>query len=307
MLGLRRGDSRGFLVVVSAKARPSPAASHRLRAALLDDAGEWTMEAAHTGPAATGRPRVWAGSCQLSGRASSLASRSLAPIWSKIGRNGLADRYTRGFPTVRCRTKPITPHRPRVRPTSDLSGRWIGSGRLRPFRGWHDRRPTATSPDAVPNDYGNDPWVEVLASWSTLHTRMVTYLATYLLARALGWRSRSPAELVRYGFDAAYDALSRDRLPGDAWRLLEDRLPWVLPFVAWDRCLRVRNAVVGLFVERNLPPSAFARISDDDAYFAHLAHAMARTYRGRSYLGRVWSEFDEGTVRRRLVQDLIDR
>jgi hypothetical protein len=168
----------------------------------------------------------------------------------------------------------------------------------------------STSPDALPNDYGNDPWLEVLASFPKASEGIDSYLAAYLLSRALGWRTRNPAELACLGFDAAYGALSRDRLPGDAWRLLEDRLPWVLPFLSWDRCLRVRNAVADLFVERSLPPAVFVRTTRDDTYFAHLVYAMARTYRGRDYLARVRPELEtasaeNGPARKRLVETLI--
>jgi hypothetical protein len=169
-----------------------------------------------------------------------------------------------------------------------------------------------TSPDALPNDYGNDAWLDVLASSPQASESMDSYLAAYLLSRALGWRSRNPAELVSFGFDAAYGALSLDQLPGDAWRLLEDRLPWVLPFLSWDQCLRVRNAVADLFVERSLPPSVFVRTTRNDTYFAHLVYAMARTYRGRDYLARVRPELEtesaeNGPARKRLVESLIDR
>jgi hypothetical protein len=169
----------------------------------------------------------------------------------------------------------------------------------------------STLPDAVPNDYGNDPWLRILASSTPTYAEMDTYLASYLLARSLGWRSRNPAELVQYGFDAVYGALSRDRLPEHAWRLLEDRLPWVLPLLSWDRCLRARNAIAALFVDRNLPPAVFARVSEDDTYFAHLVNAAARTYRGRDYLNRVrvelGTETEKYASRRRVVDDLVDR
>jgi hypothetical protein len=168
-----------------------------------------------------------------------------------------------------------------------------------------------TSPDALPNEYGDDPWLGALASYPRSSAGIDTYLACYLLARALGWRSQNPAGLVQFGFDAAYSALSGDRLPADAWRLLEDRLPWVNPFLSWDNCLRVRKAIAALFVDRNLPPAVFARISENDSYFADLVSAAARTYRGRDYLHRVRFELGTQTEKyasqRRIIDDLIDR
>jgi hypothetical protein len=169
----------------------------------------------------------------------------------------------------------------------------------------------STSPDALPNDYGDDPWLRVLASSTPTSAEMDTYLASYLLARSLGRRSRNPAELVQYGFDAAYSALSKEQLPEHTWHLLEDRLPWVLPFLSWDRCLRVRNAIAALFVDRSLPPAVFARVSEDDTYFAHLVNAVGRTYRGTDYLNRVRielrTETEKYASRRGIVDDLVGR
>ena len=165
-----------------------------------------------------------------------------------------------------------------------------------------------TSPDALPNEYGDDPWLEALSSSPISSAGIDTYLACYLLARALGWRSQNPAGLVQFGFDAAYNAMADDRLPEDAWRLLEDRLPWVNPFVSWDRCVRVGKAIAALFVDRNLPAAVFARISENDSNFADLARAAARIYRGRDYLNRVrLAELSGKYVsRKRIIADLVE-
>jgi hypothetical protein len=164
-----------------------------------------------------------------------------------------------------------------------------------------------TSPDALPNDYGDDPWLEALASSPMPSAHIDTYFACYLLARALGGRSQNPAGLVQFGFDAAYNAIAGDRLPEDAWRLLEDRLRWINPFFSWDHCVRVGKAIVALFVDRDLPPAVFARISENDDSFSDLARAAARTYRGREYLNRVRRAELSGKYasRKRIIADLL--
>jgi hypothetical protein len=205
--------------------------------------------------------------------------------------------------------------------TQDLrtNGRWLKAvsrdpGAVAEFFGAAPSVPAAmlvdlarsTWPDALPNDYGNDPWLEVLASSPEASQGMDSYLASYLLARALGWRSKNPADLVRYAFDAAYGALSSDRLPEDAWRMLKDRLPWVNPFLSWDNCLRVRNAIAALFVDRKLPQATFAQLSEDNTYFAELVDATARAYRGRDYLKQVRFELEtekgKYALRRRIIE-----
>ena len=79
-------------------------------------------------------------------------------------------------------------------------------------------------PDALPNYCGHDPWLT-----SDRHAAGVTddsaasYMAAYLLSRALGQRSRYPGELAQLSFEKAHAAVAGDRLPVDGWQLLEAR------------------------------------------------------------------------------------
>jgi hypothetical protein len=143
-------------------------------------------------------------------------------------------------------------------------------------------------PDAVPNDYGDDPWlIAVRASQKIGPKTPYLFLCAYLLSRALGSRSRSCGELAQVGFEPVYTAAAADRLPEEAWHILEPRLPWSFSWVAWDRCQRIRTAVSDLFVERDLAPELFARITTDDHMFASVAETSARTWRGRRFLEQV--------------------
>jgi hypothetical protein len=55
----------------------------------------------------------------------------------------------------------------------------------------------------------------------------------------------------------------------------------------WDRCQRLRAAVVDVFVDRDLWPKAFCRITRDDELFAQLAEIAAENGRGRRFLKKV--------------------
>jgi len=166
------------------------------------------------------------------------------------------------------------------------------------------------APDTIPNEHGTDPWL--LALKRSVDGRAKSghlFLYAFILTRALGWRSRNQAELAQLSFDPVYAALSKDRMPEDAWRLLETRLPWVVPWLSWDHCLRVRNAISDIFVERNLSAAKFAELAEDDSIFFELASAMARTYRGRRFLRDVRYELrqmgSQAVSRIRAVDDLI--
>jgi hypothetical protein len=167
------------------------------------------------------------------------------------------------------------------------------------------------SPDTVPNEYGIDPWlIAVQAANNSTTDEISLFFCAYLLSRALGWRSRNPGELAQIGFEPIYIAARADRLPGDAWRVLEHRLPWSFKWFDWDRCPRILAAIGNLFVDRKLSPELFAHIASDDRVFATVAETVARSSRGRNFLKQVsrWM-IDEGvqryTARIRTIEDLI--
>jgi hypothetical protein len=165
-----------------------------------------------------------------------------------------------------------------------------------------------TSPDSVPNNYGEDPWwTSVRHAKGKLDDQARQYLSAYLLARALGYRSRNQAELIEFAFDDVYLPALRSRVSSEAWAILEPRLPrpW---FFDWDYCQRMRDALVDVFVDRNLSPLTFTRVTRDDDVFAQMTKAVARTGRGRRFLKRALQslrEQNEDSKRVEVLEDAI--
>ena len=144
-----------------------------------------------------------------------------------------------------------------------------------------------TSPDAIPNEVGTDPWAIAIRNTSGyLEEKERQVLCGYLLARAFGYRSHSQVELIDFGFDEIYFGAFNNRLSDDAWRFLQESLPrsWVRD---WDRCQKLRDAVTEMYVNRHLPPESFSKITRDDSLFAELARLASYTSRGRKYLKKV--------------------
>jgi hypothetical protein len=138
-------------------------------------------------------------------------------------------------------------------------------------------------PDAVPNEYGEDPWwTAVRMADGDVSGVEANHLRAYLLARSLGWRSRNPAELAQYGFEATYFAAANSCISEQSWHWLDRRLP--TPWFEWDRCRRLRAGVVDLFVERELAPEIFGNLVHARSLLDDLVDYAARTSRGRSYL-----------------------
>ena len=146
----------------------------------------------------------------------------------------------------------------------------------------------ALPPDAVPNEYGEDPWlIAHRNAEGPINEAAASYTAAYLMSRALGERSRCSGELAQLSFESIHAAVANDQLPDEGWRLLELRLPRSSYWRQWDRCHRLRSGVTDLFIDRDLAPGIFARLCGDDSLFSLLSREAADSWRGRYYLKRV--------------------
>lgn len=165
-----------------------------------------------------------------------------------------------------------------------------------------------TSPDDVPNNYGEDPWLIALRSASgPLDRSDKDFLAAFFLSRALGWKSRSQAELLQYSYTRVYKAFqdqhfSRDTEKLASWRL--GRGSWL----DWDNCSRLRETVTKRFIEHDLEPEIFGRLTDEYSLALSLIDEADHTRKGRAYLKRVHEALkytDEREIRARA--DYIDK
>lgn len=145
------------------------------------------------------------------------------------------------------------------------------------------------APDDVPNDYGEDPvHMAVRQARGELSPTSSLYLQSWILARALGYRSRNQAELIAFAFEQVYLAALGTRLPDDAWSLLEGRLPNSPFWGDWDRGRRLRVGILRAFVERYLDAGTFGRLlpSSQDL-FNELVSEASWIWGGRGYLREV--------------------
>lgn len=140
----------------------------------------------------------------------------------------------------------------------------------------------AVGPDEVPNTVGEDPWLTAVRRISTSVQR--PYLASFLLARAFGRRSRSSAELVQSTFDLVYTTVEGASLADDAWQLLDHRLYRSYWWPSWDKCRRILQTTVDMYMDRQIDASFFLKITARDNVFAALVDTVANNYGGQRYL-----------------------
>lgn len=166
------------------------------------------------------------------------------------------------------------------------------------------------SPDAVPNDYGDDPWLIALSSLWPPDGALPVELAAYGFRRALGWRSRSIEPLLRLTFEPLHEAAVREVVAAHSWNLLEGVLPWVSSNDAWDKGLRLRRAVAKKFVDLPIGPRGFIQFVQSDQLFCDLLEAVWHFWSGGRYLRTVKDWLDHSTdsslaLRRRMVKNFI--
>lgn len=166
---------------------------------------------------------------------------------------------------------------------------------------FHTKKPLAmiarmSHPEQIPNDYGDDPWVLAMrGAKGMLPPSDDVYLMCYLLARAMGSRTRNCTDLAVLAFDRVYQAAAKDSIQSDAWCMLDNLLPEPRFWDSWDRCERLRNAMSKLFVERELAPLVFANLTTDDRVFSELVRTTKFCRGGRSYLRLVRKALWEGS------------
>ena len=83
---------------------------------------------------------------------------------------------------------------------------------------------------------------------------------TFILALALGNAPSRPLEMIGATFEIVHQAELNRRLPDSAWRILEPITPTVFPQY-WDKCERMRRALLGLLLSTRGLPQNFAAAS----------------------------------------------
>lgn len=114
------------------------------------------------------------------------------------------------------------------------------------------------------------------------HRRQV-FLA-FLMALCLASTTQGCESLFEKTFEPVHAELLRSGLSSDASSILFRHLPAVHWWQQWDSCLRLRLGVVTAYVENDLDPHSFRRLTSDPDLFARLLQLADDTRRGRRFI-----------------------
>lgn len=111
-------------------------------------------------------------------------------------------------------------------------------------------------------------------------------LLAYLLALALARPCRGCEPLFERAFESVHADIWSSRLPNEAFNALARFLPDLYWWQQWDTCLRLRRAVVGAYLNAELDPASFRRLTTDNTLFERLTDIASATKHGRRLLQR---------------------
>lgn len=168
------------------------------------------------------------------------------------------------------------------------------------------------APDAVPNDYGVDPWLTALTAVKKQSGQLPIELQVYGFKRALSRRSRSVGPLLCLTFEPLHGAATDGVLASDNWQPLRDILPWVRPQASWDVALRLRLGVVKRCVETPVAPEDYVALASTDGLFDMILDATWEHWGGKRYLKWVEEAMGESAdpqrrTRGHLVKGYLER
>jgi hypothetical protein len=106
---------------------------------------------------------------------------------------------------------------------------------------------------------------------------------------ALGFNNPPPSgvKLVASSFQLVHDAARRERLTYNDWRLLQYQAPAISFWRGWDKCERLRYALIEKFITFRWPEEYFLRAVIEPDSFRQAIDACYETKRGRKLLRRI--------------------
>jgi hypothetical protein len=136
--------------------------------------------------------------------------------------------------------------------------------------------------------FGTEVWLRSAASvLSKLSRNDSVRTGAFLLALAFNNPQPRAEELVSIAFERVHDAVEKDEITYDSWRLLEGHLPILSWWSSWDKCERLRRALVDKFIYYSWPIEQFLQSIKGEETFLRVVRFCKGTAGGRAFLEKV--------------------
>jgi hypothetical protein len=144
---------------------------------------------------------------------------------------------------------------------------------------------------------GANLWVHLAETASnTLDYETLVSTMTFLLTLGFNNHSRNASWLVAQSFEIVHNAAERNLL-GHNWRMLDYLAPALADWRTWDKCERLRDALVQNFIRFKWPHEHLLKSLEYPRTLVQVLDQSMNVKRHRKYISKVAKQVVEGSVK----------
>lgn len=125
-------------------------------------------------------------------------------------------------------------------------------------------------------------WLHTLRELRGSQEEEASYISAFVLALALCNAPPAPLDLISESFERVHQLAEREELRDDAWYILQPLVPELSWRKNWDKCERMRRALISAFVRYGWPPWQLKELIKNQDIFEQLMKS-ARKMRTDNY------------------------
>ncbi len=114
-----------------------------------------------------------------------------------------------------------------------------------------------------------------------------------------------PWELVEHSFQIVHDGIQNETLDYYRWRLVSRHVPDLKWSRNWDRCERLRRALVQKFIRHNWLSESFLRSVKSSETFGRVVKYCKKTREGKMFLRKIAKQVANGNIQASVYQEEI--
>lgn len=152
---------------------------------------------------------------------------------------------------------------------------------------------------AANSNFPLENWLTALSEWQPSfapHLGSTVETCAFSLALAFRLNGPRPAEICRLSFQNVYAAAENQTMPYSAWSMLETSVPHISWLRDWDRCERLRRALILSFGNDQWPLEYLFRVLNNEETLRDFATTAICLANGRRLLERVVEAIESGSV-----------
>jgi hypothetical protein len=131
--------------------------------------------------------------------------------------------------------------------------------------------------------YDSTIWRTLFNALGSDRQSLSTYVCTFLLALGLGNTPPTPLDLISESFVRIHNTAGNNSLGDDAWVILDPLVPQLSWYSNWDKCERLRRALVSAFVRHRWATSALKVVVRDKALRKQILKSARKVDGGEEY------------------------